>query len=90
VFFEFEEKGLKSIAITPQIPAHCFVARSDMSPEMIEEIRQALYQLEENDAGLAILQSIKAGLTGIKPVEPAAYDQLAQIIKQIEYKRPGK
>ncbi len=84
VFHTFKERGLRSLAITPQIPEHCFAIQPTVPTETIEVLRQAFYKLGNDEKGLKILQDIKQSITGVLPVEDEQYDGLRLILNRID------
>ena len=84
VFFNYQERGLKAIAFTPALSEHLFVARSDLDPEIIQTLRDALYSLGDSERGRAIMRGIKKSMTGMVPAKDADYDDLRAILRTLD------
>jgi phosphonate transport system substrate-binding protein len=75
----YRPRGLRALAITPDIPEHVFVAGYHVKPALVEALRAALLALPQAPGGDDILRAIKADLTGLAPVVDADYDGLRQM-----------
>ncbi|MBN1251530.1 MAG: phosphate/phosphite/phosphonate ABC transporter substrate-binding protein [Bacteroidales bacterium] len=84
IFYEYEKKGLKIIAKTPEIPEHIFIASSKMQTKTVKEIKYALLNLNNTVEGKKILRKIKISITGLRIVEDSYYNNLRLIIKELE------
>lgn len=84
VFEEFEPKGLRALAITPGVPDHVFVARSDLPEASLGRLRQALLSLKDQPEGRAILGGIQSGLTALGPANDADFDELRVMARKVE------
>lgn len=80
VFKEYEQRGLRVIAWTPAVSEHLFVARQGLSSTLVSRIRSALLDLASAPDGRRVLPRLKAGLTGLVPVEDADYDSLRRML----------
>ncbi len=80
VFRKYEENGLRTIAVTPEISEHLFVARKNLPVELIEMLRNAMLSMSKETKGLAALHAIKKSITGLVEVESSDYDNLRKII----------
>ncbi len=84
VFQNYEPRGLRALAFTPMLSEHLFVARSDLDPEAIQALREALYSLRDSERGRAIMRGIKKTMTGMVPAKDADYDNLREILRTLE------
>ncbi len=84
VYQTFRAQGLRALAITPNIPEHLFVARSDMPPATSQKIRHSLKKLAETPLGLMILKTIHNNATGIVDGSDTDYDQLRQLLNKMK------
>ena len=79
----YRDQGLLAFARSAAYSEHLFVARGDSSPEFVERVRRAFYDLSETPGGAEILESIKKGVTGLVPVEDSDYDNLRHVFKRL-------
>ena len=84
VFKKYEAKGLRSIAITPEISEHLFVTRSNMPIKEIDKLRDELLSSHRSTEGLAALKIIKDDISRLVPVQESDYDNLRIIMKSVE------
>nr|NIR93379.1 PhnD/SsuA/transferrin family substrate-binding protein [Gammaproteobacteria bacterium]NIT52015.1 PhnD/SsuA/transferrin family substrate-binding protein [candidate division Zixibacteria bacterium]NIW39949.1 PhnD/SsuA/transferrin family substrate-binding protein [candidate division Zixibacteria bacterium] len=70
----------KSLAISPNIPEHLFVANSNIPLSTKRKIQEIFLQLMASEEGRAALHSIKSSVTGIVRVKDSDYDYLRRII----------
>lgn len=84
VFNVYKNKGIKAIAVTPPIPEHLLVARSTLQKHTIEQLRKAMFQLNQSPSGKQILHAIKPSLTGLVPVKDEDYNPLRQMLEYLE------
>ena len=80
VFEKFRNKGLRTIAISPPISEHVFIASKTLSKARRNKIRQAMYGLSKSEEGRKILKSIKNTVTDLVPARNADYDSLRKIL----------
>ena len=80
VFLNFKDQGLVSIARSPAISEHLFVAGKGMPDRDLTLIRDLMLGLSKTKEGLQILQSIKSDITGLVPVKHSDYDSLANFM----------
>lgn len=80
VFLNLEAKGLVSIAKTPAISEHLFVARKGLSKPRIKALRSMMYELSETKEGIEVLQKIKPTITGLVPVKHGDYKTLINLM----------
>lgn len=84
IYFENEARGLRAIATSPEMSDHLFVARSDLSADMIEHIRKAMLTVLEDPNGASIVAAITPGVSNLIQVEDKHYDNLRQILKKLK------
>ncbi|MEG3638042.1 phosphate/phosphite/phosphonate ABC transporter substrate-binding protein [Magnetococcus sp. PR-3] len=83
VYQTFKARGLRLLASTPEISEHLFAARNNLDPELMEQIRQAMFKMSQNQQGAEILAGIKKHLTALVPVRKQNYDQLADLLNDL-------
>lgn len=84
VFDEYEKRGLRELARTPELSEHLFVASNRLSPEKVQKLRDALQSLSDKEEGRNIMTSIKKTITGMVPVKDGDYDNLRDILHVLE------
>lgn len=84
VFRKFESKGLRIIAVSPEISEHVFVSRTDLPEKTINDLRKAMFTASESEQGVAALKAIKNSATGLIPVQDGDYDNLRSIIDSLK------
>lgn len=80
IFLEYQDRGLKIIARSPEIPSHLFVATRNLDPAQAERVRALLLNLHRQPRGGAILQALEKGVTALVPVNDADYDSLRALM----------
>lgn len=88
VFDEFAPKGLKALAMTPGVPDHVFVARSDLPPETVAKLRKALLHLGRRPMGADILGRLHRGLSDLIPTQDQDFDALRDMVKKVDAQNP--
>ncbi len=71
--------NLKSIASTPEISEHLFLASNKMPKPLIIKIKKALLTMHQEKEGLIAMRALKTLMTGIVPVKHEDYDNLSSI-----------
>jgi phosphonate transport system substrate-binding protein len=79
VYYKYRERGLKSLAKSPPISEHLFVASTNLSQSTINILRQAMFELKDS----AILTPIKPSVSGLVPVKDEDYDYLFSVLKHL-------
>ncbi len=82
VFDEYEKRGLRDLARTPEISDHVIIATNRLSPEKIQKLRDALNSLSGKEDGRNILNSIKPSIS-LVPAKDEDYDNLREILKAL-------
>jgi len=84
VFDAYAGKGLRALAISPGVPDHLFVTRSNLPQADIERLRKALFSLHDNEQGRQVLAGLHKGLTRLIPVHDADYAGLRATLRKLE------
>ena len=80
VFRKYEEKGLRTIAVTPRISEHLFVVRKNLPVGQFNILRNAMLSMHKSNEGLAALHAIKKSITGLVEAKSSDYDNLRKIL----------
>jgi phosphonate transport system substrate-binding protein len=83
-FSKYQPRGLRSLAVTPSISEHLFVAAADLPAEAVEKLRAILLRMGQDEEELEVLRSIKGTVSGLVPVEDGDYDNLRRILSDVE------
>lgn len=83
-FNKYEARGLRVLEKTPKISEHLFVTSNKIPEQTVTVLRTALYELKNSPEGVAIMTSIKEGLTAIGPVKDKDYDNLRAILNDLK------
>jgi phosphonate transport system substrate-binding protein len=84
VFYEYEGRGLKVLAWTPEISEHVFVASNKLSARIVESLRRAMLELKDEPAGQAVMSSLKQDVTALVPASDSDYENLRKILNTLE------
>jgi len=84
VFYKYQKKGLRSLASTPVLSEHLFVASKVLDPKQIERIRQEMFAMQNTPEGRKALRAIKSGITALGPVEDSDYKNLKEILQELQ------
>ncbi len=82
VYEIYAERGLRIVAQTPPISNHLFLARSNLAPELIKKLRQALLAINQLPDKERLLTSLEDSATGILAADDQDYDELRQIMAE--------
>ena len=82
VYAIYQERGLRIVAQTPPISSHLFLARSNLAPELIARLRQALLAINQLPDKDKLLATMEDTATGILPASDQDYDELRQIMTE--------
>lgn len=82
VYEKFKKEGLRTIATTPAISEHLFVASNKLDAAHVEAIREALLTARNSSQGMDALHSIKKNITALVPVQDSDYANLRQIMTE--------
>jgi len=83
VFYEYEERGLRVLAWSPELSEHVFVTSSVLPKQTVDALRSALSALAGSEDGRTALKRINDRATGLVPVEDRDYDNLRTIIRAL-------
>ncbi len=83
IYEEYRARGLRSIAVSPPIPDHLFVATRTLPAGLAEKIRFSLFAAGFDPAKRAMLTAIQPDLTGFVPAEDSDYDILRRVIDRL-------
>ena len=83
IFEEYRSRGLRSIAVSPALSDHLFVATRALPAGLEEKIRAALLTIGLDPANRAILTAIQPDLTRFIPVADSDYDSLRRILDRL-------
>lgn len=84
VFREFEAKGLRVLAVSPEISEHVFVSRTNLPEKTVNALRAAMFAASQSPDGVAALKAIKNSATGLIAVQDSDYDNLRTIINSLK------
>lgn len=84
VFLEYEPKGLKAIAFSPEINDHIFVASAKLPHKTVQSVRKALISLNNRPEGKQILSTIQKNLDALVPGKDSEYDNLREILQVLK------
>ncbi len=84
VFKKFEARGLRVLAVSPEISEHVFVSRANLTEKTVAALRKAMFAASQSPDGAAALRYIKSSATGLIPVQDADYDSLRTIINSLK------
>ena len=84
VFFEYEQKGLKAIALSPAVSDHVFVASAKLPKETVQSLHKALISLKDSPDGKQILSQIQKNLGALAPGKDSDYDNLREILQVLK------
>jgi len=83
-FQQYKSQGLKSLAVSPPIPDHLFVARAGLPQSTIQELTKALLALKDSDEGRLILTGMRKDLVALVPGNDRDYDVLRTIMNDLK------
>lgn len=84
VFRKFEAKGLRVLAVSPEISEHVFVSRANLPEKTVNALRKAMFAVAQSQHGEAILKAIKSSATGLIAVQDEDYDTLRTILNKLK------
>lgn len=83
VFHKNKSRGLRSVAATPKLSEHLFVASAEIPDKQLNTIRNAMLSLHEQPKGIEVLHSIKKTITKLVPAKDSDYNNLRQILDEL-------
>ena len=82
VFGKFKKDGLRTIAMTPKISEHLFVASNKLNKNIVATIQAALLSAAHSADGMQALHAINKSITGMVVSSEADYANLRKIINE--------
>jgi len=82
VLNKYRSQGIRSLAETPKISEHLFVARSNLSEKRTNEIRKAMLSLDD----VKVLSALKKKTSALVKVQASDYKNLKKIISTLSAK----
>lgn len=83
-FSKYQPRGLRSLAVTPSISEHLFVASAGLPADTAAELRSILLRMGEDEEGLQALRSIKGTVSGLVSTTDGDYDNLRRILRELD------
>ncbi len=84
IFRIYEPQGLRSLARSPAVADHLFVAREGLPEKTVRAIRQALLGLTKTEEGRKILSGIRNDVIDLAPAQDRDYDTLRKILGELK------
>jgi phosphonate transport system substrate-binding protein len=84
----YRDSGLRSLASSPEISEHLFVAGAHLAPPLVEQLRESLFALGKGRRS-AVLTSIRSQVTALVPGQDRDYDTLRSIMERVLGPREG-
>ena len=80
--FKWEEKGLRILAASPDLPPYNIAANGDVSDELLAKLKKAFLKLDQkNPEHLKVIKAIAKKYTGFAATNDAEYDVVRELIK---------
>ncbi|BCB96943.1 hypothetical protein JZK55_18650 [Dissulfurispira thermophila] len=83
IFYEYEKRGLRALAWSPDISEHVIVTNKKVSKKTIRELSKAIFQLKNSREGIKILKKIQPNLTGMVSADDKDYENLRNIYQRL-------
>jgi phosphonate transport system substrate-binding protein len=83
IYYKYEERGLKVLTWSPNIPEHVFVARADMPQQTVHILRDAMLKLASDTYGSVVLHAIKPKVTALTVGKESDFDNLRLILRTL-------
>ena len=90
VFYKYKDKGIKSLASTPELSEHLFIVSNKISDKQADKIKSTFLALMSSEKGMKILKHIKKSITGLGSVSDKDYDNLREILNFLKKKNITK
>jgi len=84
VFKDYEARGLRVLATTPEISEHVFVARKGLPEDIVNKVRSVMLTIKQSEEGMAALKHIRPSATGLDAVKDSDYDNLRTIVDSLK------
>jgi len=80
--FKWEEKGLRILAASPDLPPYNIAANGDVSDELLAQLKKAFLKLDpKNPDHLKVIKAVAKKYTGFAATNDAEYDVVRKLIK---------
>jgi phosphonate transport system substrate-binding protein len=80
--FKWEEKGLRILAASPDLPPYNIAANGDVSDELLAQLKEAFLKLDpKNPEHLKVIKAVAKKYTGFAATNDAEYDVVRELIK---------
>ena len=80
--FKWENKGLRILAASPDLPPYNIAANGDISDELLAKLKKAFLGLDpKNPKHLKVIKSVAKKYTGFAATNDAEYDVVRKLIK---------
>ena len=80
--FKWEEKGLRILAASPDLPPYNIAANGDISDELLAKLKKAFLKLDQkNPEHLKVIKAVAKKYTGFAATSDAEYDVVRKLIK---------
>ena len=80
--FKWEEKGLRILAASPDLPPYNIAANGDVSDELLAQLKKAFLALDpKNPEHLKVIKAVAKKYTGFAATNDAEYDVVRELIK---------
>lgn len=83
VFKLYEPRGLRSLARSPAITDHVFVARDRLPKETVKALRKAFLSLSESTEGRQIISGMRSDVIALVPADDRDYAPLRAIMNEL-------
>ncbi|MEN8264845.1 MAG: phosphate/phosphite/phosphonate ABC transporter substrate-binding protein [Nitrospirota bacterium] len=84
IFYKYKDRGLKVLAWTPAVSEHVFIASNSLPEKTVRALRNALYNLKDDEKSAAIMSAIKNNMTAMISASDKDYDNLRIILQTLE------
>lgn len=80
--FKWEEKGLRILAASPDLPPYNIAANGNVSDELLAQLKKAFLALDpKNPEHLKVIKAVAKKYTGFAETNDAEYDVVRELIK---------
>ena len=83
VFKQYEQEGLRALAVSDPMPDHLFVARAGLPEDVVRKITKSLLSLKDTEDGRRILGSLQNTLIALVPARDEDYDPLRRVLDSL-------
>lgn len=86
IYYKYRSKGLVSLAATPELSEHLFVASNQLPDKTFNKIQGLFLNMHTSDSGKLAIQSIKSTITSMDKAEDEDYQNLRKILSFLKEK----